>query len=67
MEWIKIEKKWHEMALRLQIASPRGKHELPRLPIDEKRPEAPTLKGGSAAAPAAEVTNKAVAAIRATA
>ena len=67
MEWIKIEKKWHEMALRLQAASPRGNHELPRVPIDERRPEAPTLKGGLAAAPASEVTNTAVATIRATA
>jgi hypothetical protein len=67
MEWIKIEKKWHEMALRLQIASPRGHHELARVQIEEIRPDTPPLKGGSAALPAVEVTNKSVSKIRATA
>lgn len=30
MEWINIEKKWHEMALRLQIVAP---HRVPATPL----------------------------------
>ena len=58
MEWYNIQKKWHEMALRLQTVSPRKVSPKPVARTDEKAPKPPL-------SPAAETVDKSVMAIRA--
>lgn len=59
MEWIKIEKKWHEIAYRLQIGAPRGVPAKPRATNDDTTP-APAQE------PATETTDTSVMPMRAT-
>jgi hypothetical protein len=62
MEWIKIEKKWHEMVLRLQITTTHRHDELPRLMMDQKRLGSEKTTRALEALPGVEVKSSAIAA-----